>query len=173
MKKVFLLVLLIGLGSYLYSKRDIFKSRDVVTILGTPPDLQNSIKVFAFVDEPERVEYKTRTWYGDGKPAILVSDGENNYGLPKEYRHADFYITIGEKFFSNSFRFDKRNPEAAYDIEISVRPVDTTYAVSANVSHHGRTFTSVSEHSASKLTNRLEVTYFRSEGLSKTEWFDK
>ena len=123
------------------------KERDFVTFTKTPKTLQRKIKVFAFTNTPSNFEYKNKTWYGDGQRAILVSDGMKSYGLPKRYKHVDFYIMIGDNYFHNGLQFDKEDQGAAYNIELSVNKAYGSYVISGTVTHNNKSVLSFSGHS--------------------------
>ncbi|MDQ3109855.1 MAG: hypothetical protein M3R17_08160 [Bacteroidota bacterium] len=161
MKKYFFLALLVLIAiSYLYNHRDMFQSHDTISFGATPVELQKKIKVFAFTNNPQKVEYKGNEWYGDGKPAIVVYDGKNNYGLAKEYEHVLFYITVGEKPHFYQLNFDKSKTRDAYDIQLTVTPKDTSYFVKGFVFHLDHQFIAFNGNTQA-LRPEMEVLYPR------------
>jgi hypothetical protein len=160
MKK--LLFLSIGiLGVYLYINRDMFRSTDVIRFGGTADTLLDKTKVYAFISKPDKVEYKNGAWYnGNGEPGILVSDGTEHYGLPKKYGYVVFYVSLGGKFYHNTFDFEKEDRDKAYEIEFSIHQVGASFFLSGDVTHHGRTVHSFSHHPMQPLAEGLEITYY-------------
>lgn len=171
MKKLFFFLVLLILGVVIYQKRDIFRSNDTLKFTRTPETLLKKVKVYAFVNNPTIVEYKNGSLLdNNGNHAILVSNEIGNYPFSKNYQHADFYIIIDEKYFCNSVTIDKKEKNAAYDIELSLSQVDSSYYVSGNIKHHNEIVTSFKSHPTTALGKGIKVTYFRNDGLSKTEW---
>jgi hypothetical protein len=173
MKKILLFLVLAVTGVYLYHHRDIFRSNDTIKFTHTPELLQKRAKVYAFTNNPATVEFKNGNLYdGNGTPALLVTDGIKSYAFPKRYRHADFYILIDENYFHNSLIIDKKDTNAAYDIELSLSQVGNNYYVSGKTTSANDGSLSFRTHPMTSLGKGIKVTYFRNNGQTKTEWFD-
>jgi len=173
MKKIIIVLLVAVAGFFLYDKRDFFRTRDSFEFVNTPESIKAKVQVYAFLNNPSKVEYKDGKWISDdGSQAIVVYNGSENFGLPKRYKHADFYVNIGEDFFCKDFAIDKENTAEPFDIKFTVEQAGSNYFIKGNVLYEARTKISFQGSQMSKLSKRVEVTYYRDEGKTKTQWFD-
>jgi hypothetical protein len=167
-KLIFLGILLLIAASYCYTHRDMFRDKDTLSFGTTPSDVQRKTKVAAFINEPKKVEYKGGQWYGDGKPAIIVYDGQHNYGLAKEYKHVQLFITVDERFYLSEFSYDKADEKDAYDHVLNITPKDSSYIISGGTFHLGKQFITFNGNHMYQLWEGLEILYNDAGDISKT-----
>jgi len=174
MKKIIVILLIVvPAGFIFYVKRDLFRTHDSFDIVNTPDSIKAHVKVYAFVNNPTKVEYKNNKWTSeDGSQAILVYNGSESLGLPKQYKHADFYVTIGEEFFYNNFIIDKENTTEAYNIKFSIDHFENKYYLTGEVLHHRKSKQSFFGHQMYRLSKGVEIIYYRDKGLSKVDFLN-